>query len=59
MLVRSSSHEGVSDKDFAKMQSLVSNCIAYEMSHPDHNVHLANKEEFYGYFDGFLKRIIQ
>jgi len=57
MLVRSSSHEGVSDKDFAKMQSLVSNCIAYEMSHPDHNVHLANKDEFYSYFGEFLKRI--
>jgi len=57
MLIRSSSHEGVPDEDFIKMQSLLSNCIAYEISHPDHNVHLANKEEFYGYFDEFLKRI--
>jgi 2-succinyl-6-hydroxy-2,4-cyclohexadiene-1-carboxylate synthase len=48
----------VSDEDFIKMQSLISNCIAREMSHPDHNVQLANKEEFYGYFDEFLKRII-
>jgi 2-succinyl-6-hydroxy-2,4-cyclohexadiene-1-carboxylate synthase len=57
MLIRSSSHEAVPDKDFRKMQSLIPNCIAYEMSHPDHNVHLANKEEFYGYFDIFLKNI--
>jgi 2-succinyl-6-hydroxy-2,4-cyclohexadiene-1-carboxylate synthase len=57
MLIRASSHEGVPDEDFRKMQSLLSNCIAYEMSHPDHNVHLAKKEEFYGYFDIFLKNI--
>lgn len=57
MLVRSSSHEGVPDEDFRKMQAMIPNCIAYEMSHPDHNVHLANKEEFYGYFDEFLKNI--
>ncbi|MFT8351339.1 alpha/beta fold hydrolase [Clostridium saccharoperbutylacetonicum] len=57
MLVRSSSHEGVSDEAFRKMQSMLSNCIAFEMSHPDHNVHLANKEEFYGYFDKFLINI--
>lgn len=37
------------------MQSLIPNCIAGEMSHLDHNVHLANKEEFYNYFDEFLK----
>lgn len=57
LLIRSSSHEGVPDEDYIKMQSLLPNCIAYEMSHPDHNVQLANKEEFYGYFDEFLKRI--
>lgn len=57
MLVRSSSHQGVPDEDFIKMKSMLFNCIAYEMSHPDHNVHLANKEEFYGYFDEFLEKI--
>ena len=57
MLVRSSSHEGIPDEDFIKMQSLILNCIAHEMSHPDHNVHLANKDEFYSYFGEFLKRI--
>jgi 2-succinyl-6-hydroxy-2,4-cyclohexadiene-1-carboxylate synthase len=39
------------------MQELLPNCIAYEMSHTDHNVHLANKEEFYEYFNEFLKKI--
>lgn len=57
MLVRSSSHQAVPDEDFIKMKSMLSNCIAYEMSHSDHNVHLANKEEFYKYFNEFLKKI--
>ena len=60
LLVKAKSHEGgMTDQEFTKMQSMLPNCITYEMSHPDHNVHLANKEEFYGYFDEFLKRIIQ
>lgn len=57
LLVRSSSHESVTDGDFEKMQSLIPNCIAREMSHPDHNVMLGNKEEFYGYFDEFLAKV--
>lgn len=54
MLVRSGSHRGIPDEDFAKMQSKIPHCIAFEMSDPDHNVHLANKEEFYRYFDQFI-----
>lgn len=57
LLIRAKGNDAVSDEDFVKMQSLISNCIAREMSHPDHNVHLANKEEFYKYFNEFLKRI--
>lgn len=57
LLVRSSSHEAVPDEDFAKMQMLLPDCMAVEMSHPDHNVFLSNKEEFYGTFDKFLKRV--
>jgi len=57
LLIRASSHEAISDQDFTKMQSLIPNCIAYEVSHPDHNVHLGNKEEFYNYFDEFLNRV--
>jgi 2-succinyl-6-hydroxy-2,4-cyclohexadiene-1-carboxylate synthase len=36
------------------MQEIMAGCVAREMSHPDHNVHLANVEEFYGYMDEFL-----
>jgi len=57
LLIRSKSHEAIPDEDLIKMQSLLQNCIAYEMSHPDHNVHLGNKKEFYEYFDEFLKLI--
>lgn len=55
LLIRSKSHEAVPDADFAKMQSMLSDCVSREMSNPDHNVHLANREEFYGYMDEFLE----
>jgi len=54
MLVRSSSHEAMPDEDFEKMQSLLQHSIAFEVSCPDHNVHLSNPAEFYRYFDKFL-----
>ncbi|MHC1782352.1 MAG: alpha/beta fold hydrolase [Anaerolineaceae bacterium] len=57
MLVRASSHEAVPDADWQKMKSLLLNGSSYEMSHPDHNVHLSNEAEFYGYFDEFLQKI--
>ena len=57
LLVRASSHEAVPDEDFVKMQSLISNCTAVEISDTDHNVHLSNKAEFYDYFDRFLKSV--
>ncbi|MBY9016261.1 MAG: alpha/beta hydrolase [Candidatus Lokiarchaeota archaeon] len=57
MLVRAKGNDAVSDEDFNKMQSLITDCVAYEMSQPDHNVHLSNKAEFYSYFDGFLKKL--
>ncbi|WP_411678008.1 alpha/beta fold hydrolase [Caproicibacter sp.] len=57
LLIRSGSHEAVPDEDFEKMKKLLPNCAAREMSHPDHNVHLADKEEFYGYFDSFLNSV--
>jgi len=47
----------ISDEHFLKMQSLIPDCIAHEMSHPDHNVHLGSKKEFYCHFDDFLKRL--
>jgi pimeloyl-ACP methyl ester carboxylesterase len=57
LLIRSGSHEAIPDNEFAKMQSLLSHCIAFEMTEPDHNVHLAGKAEFYRYFDEFLKDV--
>lgn len=57
LLIRSNSHEAVSDEDWIKMQSLIEYCLACEMSHPDHNVHLSHKAEFYGYFDQFLQGV--
>lgn len=57
MLLRASSHEAVPDADFQQMQSLIANCTAYEISHPDHNVHLGNKAAFYRYFDEFLSKL--
>lgn len=57
LLIRAKCHDAIPDEDFVQMQSLLPNCIAREMSHPDHNVQLGNKEEFYGFFDEFLRRI--
>jgi 2-succinyl-6-hydroxy-2,4-cyclohexadiene-1-carboxylate synthase len=54
ILIRAKGGVAVPDKDFTRMQTLIPNCIAREMSHSDHNVHLSNKEEFYKYFDEFL-----
>jgi pimeloyl-ACP methyl ester carboxylesterase len=57
LLVRSSSHEAVPDADWRKMKDLLPNGSAYEISHPDHNVHLSKKEEFYRFFDEFLAKV--
>lgn len=57
LLIRAKGSGAISDEDYIRMQSLIPNRLAYEVSHPDHNVHLANKEEFYRYFDMFLKRV--
>jgi pimeloyl-ACP methyl ester carboxylesterase len=57
LLIRAKGGEAVPDEDFIKMQSMIANCSAFEVSHPDHNVHLSKKEEFYGYFSRFLSGI--
>jgi pimeloyl-ACP methyl ester carboxylesterase len=54
MLVRAKGGDAVTEEDFSKMKSLIPKCTAFEMANADHNVHLGNKEEFYGYFDSFL-----
>ncbi len=55
LLLRAKKGGAVTDQDFNRMQSLLPDCMACEVSNPDHNVHLSNKEEFYGHFDAFLK----
>jgi pimeloyl-ACP methyl ester carboxylesterase len=57
MLVRAKGNDAVPDDDFSRMKSLLSNCMAFEMSNPDHNVHLGNKQEFYKYFDEFINSL--
>ena len=59
LLIRSQSHEAVPDGEYARMQALIADCTAREMAHPDHNVHLADKEQFYGYMDEFFNRAMR
>jgi 2-succinyl-6-hydroxy-2,4-cyclohexadiene-1-carboxylate synthase len=54
MLVRARGGEALPDGDFAKMRALLPDCLAFEMSQGDHNVHLADRGEFYRFFDAFL-----
>ncbi|TDR70639.1 alpha/beta fold hydrolase [Paludibacterium purpuratum] len=58
MIARSSSHEAVNDDDFERMRRDIKNSFICEISHPDHNVHLSKKEEFYNYFDRFISKIV-
>ncbi|WP_245864414.1 alpha/beta fold hydrolase [Paenibacillus donghaensis] len=57
LLVRAKHNEAVPDKDYYRMQELIPNCIAFEMSHPHHNVYLGNPEEFYSCFDQLLQQV--
>jgi len=57
LLIRAKGGEAVPDEDLLKMKSMLSDCLSYEMTESDHNVHLSNKKEFYGYFDEFLAEI--
>ncbi len=57
LLIKAGGQEAVSNDDFRRMQSLISDGMAFEMSLPDHNVHLADKIEFYGYFDRLLSKV--
>lgn len=57
LLIRAASREAVTDHDLNRMQALLPNSLAFDMSHPDHNVQHSNPEEFYGYFDQFLSRV--
>ncbi len=57
-MIRATGHNvAVPKKDFDKMKSLIADCVCFEMSNPNHNVHLSDTKEFYGYLDSFLKKI--
>jgi 2-succinyl-6-hydroxy-2,4-cyclohexadiene-1-carboxylate synthase len=60
LLVRARGGEAVGDADFLRMQALIPDCTAREMSESDHNVHLSKPDEFYGYFDEWMNgRVLQ
>ena len=57
LLLRAGSHAAVPDEDYVRMRELISDCTAREVAHPDHNVHLADKRQFYAHMDEFLARV--
>jgi pimeloyl-ACP methyl ester carboxylesterase len=57
LVLRANKSAAVNEEDFKKMKSLIADCLAYEMTNPDHNVHLSNEEGFYTHFDELLSRI--
>jgi 2-succinyl-6-hydroxy-2,4-cyclohexadiene-1-carboxylate synthase len=59
LLISAGSFSVIPKADYEKMKSLIPDCIAHVMSNPDHNVQLANQEEFYSYFDELLARVRQ
>ncbi|MNB79825.1 Soluble epoxide hydrolase [compost metagenome] len=54
LIIRAKNSEAVPDKALFKMKKLLAKCSDFEMSHPNHNVHLSNPAEFYACFDPFL-----
>nr|WP_314460932.1 alpha/beta hydrolase [uncultured Clostridium sp.] len=57
LLIKSAGEESVTKKDFLDMEACLKDVIVYTMSNTNHNVHLAEKEEFYQIFDQFLRDI--
>jgi pimeloyl-ACP methyl ester carboxylesterase len=57
LLVKARGGDAVPDADFLKMQSMLRDCNAFQVSDPDHNLYLSNKDEFYGFIDTFLRKI--
>lgn len=57
MLVRAKGGEAVPDEDWRRMQAMLPDCLAFEASHPDHNVIATNPEEFFCFFDTFLRHV--
>lgn len=59
LLIKSAGEGAVTSQDFLDMKVCLKDAIAYTMSNTDHNVHLADKPEFYHIFDQFLSYIHQ
>ena len=57
LLIKSAGEESVTMQDFVEMKACLKDAIVYTMSNTNHNVHLAEKEEFYQVFDQFLDSI--
>ncbi len=57
LLIKSAGEGSVTKQDFKEMEACLKDAIVYTMSNTNHNVHLAEKEEFYQVFDQFLNCI--
>ncbi len=57
LLIKSAGEGCVTKQDFMEMEACLKDAIVYTMSNTNHNVHLAEKEEFYQVFDQFLDSI--
>ena len=57
LLIKSAGEGSVTKQDFLDMEACLKDSIVYIMSNTNHNVHLAEKEEFYQIFDQFLGNI--
>ncbi|GLB28616.1 acyl-CoA esterase [Lacrimispora amygdalina] len=58
LLIKSAGEESVTKQDFLEMEACLKDATVYIMSNTNHNVHLAEKEEFYRIFDQFLNTLI-
>ncbi|RFZ76312.1 alpha/beta hydrolase [Lacrimispora amygdalina] len=58
LLIKSAGEESVTKQDLLDMEACLKDATVYTMSNTNHNVHLAEKEEFYRIFDQFLNTLI-
>jgi len=57
LLIKARGEGAVTREDFSRMRSALRRCVSYEMPNEDHNVHLSDTAEFYGYMDAFLSSL--
>jgi 2-succinyl-6-hydroxy-2,4-cyclohexadiene-1-carboxylate synthase len=57
LLIKSAGEGAVTKQDFMEMEACLKDVTVYTMSNENHNVHLAEKEEFYQIFYQFLSNI--